>query len=65
MMGCWLLCNFLAVARVPLNQFGPSSPSFGEETDTTRNLDNAALRQEQQRIIEGVDVSYLREITCY
>ena len=46
------------VARAPLNQFGPSLPSFAEETDTTRNLDNAALRQEQQRIIEGVENSY-------
>ena len=40
------------VARAPLNPFG-MPPQFGEETDTTRHMDNDALRQEQTRIIEG------------
>ena len=57
---CWLLSNFLVVARAPLNPFGPSSPTLGEETDTTRNMDHAALRQEQQRIIEGSFMSFTR-----
>lgn len=41
--------------RAPLNTYGPSSPSFGEESDTTQHMDNTALRQEQQRIIEEQD----------
>jgi len=48
--------QLLMVARAPLNPFG-SSPSFGEETDTTRHMDNATLRQEQQRIMEGYPLS--------
>lgn len=47
-----VVMQLLVVARAPLNPFG-SSPLFEEETDTTRYMDNAALRQEQQRIIEG------------
>ncbi|XP_065898402.1 syntaxin-8-like [Dysidea avara] len=38
-----------ASSRAPLNPF----PT--EETDTTRNMDTSALRQEQQRIIEEQD----------
>lgn len=46
--------QLLLVVRAPLNTFGPSSAAaFGEETDATRHMDNAAMRQEQQRIIEG------------
>ena len=56
------MSNYFVLLNFPKCSIGCCSRAQSypvEETETTRNMDISALRQEQQRIIEGLFVIYV------